>query len=102
MRCALKEMPKELDATFKETLDRIERQPESRAELGMRTLIWISHARRPILVEELCQAFTVNPGDTYLDQDDCPLPKHMVDYCLGLVTIDKESSTFRFVHFTVQ
>jgi hypothetical protein len=102
MRCALKEMPKELDATFKETLDRIERQPKSRAKLGMRTLMWISHTRRPILVKELCQALAVKPEDTCLDQDDCPLPKHMVDYSLGLVTIDEESSTIRLVHFSVQ
>jgi hypothetical protein len=95
-------MPKGLDATFKETLDRIERQPKSRAKLGMRTLMWISHARRPILVKELCQALAVKPGDTCLDQDDCPLPKRMVDYSLGLVTIDEESSTVRLVHFSVQ
>ena len=95
-------MPKGLDATFKKTLDRIERQPESRAELGVRTLMWISHARRPILVKELCQALAVISGDTCLDQDNCPLPKQMVDYSLGLVTIDEESSTIRLVHFSVQ
>jgi ankyrin repeat protein len=95
-------MPKELDATLKETLDRIERQPKSRAELGMRTLLWISYARRPILLKELCQALAVNLGDTCLDEDDCPLAKHMVDYSLGLVTIDEESSIIRLVHFSVQ
>jgi hypothetical protein len=95
-------MPKELDTTFKETLKRIEQQPECCAELGMKTLMWISHARRPILVKELCQALAVNLEDTSLDQDDCPLPKHMVDYSLGLVTIDEESSTIRLVHFLVQ
>jgi hypothetical protein len=102
MRSALKKMPKGLNATFEETLKRIKRQPESRTNLGMRTLMWISHARRPILVEELRQALAVSPGDTSLNQDSCPLPKHMVACCLGLVTIDEESSTIRLVHFSVQ
>jgi hypothetical protein len=98
----LKDLPKGLDATIQETLKRIERQPESRAKLGMRTLMWISHARRPILVEELRQALAVSAAYTYLDQDGCPLPKYMADYCLGLVVIDEESSTIRLVHFSVQ
>src|SRR5438034_3334148 len=70
IRRALKEMPKELDATFKNILNRIERQPKSRAELDMRTLMWISHVRRSILVKKLCQALAVTPGDICLNQDD--------------------------------
>jgi hypothetical protein len=95
-------MPRKLDAAFKETLDRIERHPKSQAELGIKTLMWISHARRPILAKELCQALAVNLEDTYLDQDEYPLPKHMVNYSLVLVTIDEESSTIRLVHLSVQ
>ena len=95
-------MPKELDTTFKGVADRIKRQPKSHAELGMRTLIWISHARRTLLVKELCQALAANLENTCLDQDNSPLPKHMVDFGLGLVTIDEESSTIRLVHFSVQ
>jgi hypothetical protein len=64
--------------------------------------MWISHARRPILVEELRQALAVNPGDTYLDEEDYPLPKYMVDCSLGSVSIEEESSTIRLVHFSVQ
>jgi ankyrin repeat protein len=102
MRKALKEMPKGLDSTFEETLRRIERQPDSRAKLAKKVLMWISHAKQPLRVRELQHALAVEIGDTSFDVDGCPLPSHMVHYCLGLITIDEESSTIRLVHFTVQ
>lgn len=94
-------MPKELYKTFVETIKRIEQQPGSRSELGIRTMMWISHALRPIFIDELQHALAVNPEDTSLDQDNCPSPKLMVDCSLGLVTIDEESSTIRLVHLSL-
>ncbi|KAI9812194.1 MAG: hypothetical protein M1827_004860 [Pycnora praestabilis] len=102
MRLKLKQLSKGLEDTFGETMERIKRQSPSVAELGLATLMWIFYARRPLLVWELQEALAVSLGDTYLDKDDYPVPKHMVDYCLGLLTIDKESSTIRLVHFTIQ
>ena len=100
MRKALKQMPTGLDAVFEETLKRVQRQPESRAELGMNSIMWICHAKRLLLVEELCQALSVHPEDTSLDQDGCPLPKSVIECSGGLITI--EEKTFRFIHFSIQ
>ncbi|KAI9759599.1 MAG: hypothetical protein M1840_003250 [Geoglossum simile] len=102
VRRALKAMPKDLYGISEKTLYRIKQQPESRAKLGIKTLMWISHARRTIMVRELHQALAVSSESTCLDKEDCTLPKFMVDCCFGLVVIDEESSTIRLVHFSVQ
>lgn len=102
IRRTIQSLPTELGNTFSTTLDRIRRQPRSRSELAMRTLMWISHARRPLTVEELRQAIAVIPGTTSFDPDNICPARFIVGYCLGLVTIDDESSTIRLVHFSLQ
>jgi ankyrin repeat domain-containing protein 50 len=102
IRAAINMMPKGLGETFEETLKRIKRQSESRSKLAMRVLMWISHARRPLQLEELRQALAVLPGQANLDSENCPSQKSMVDTCVGLVTISHESSTLRLVHYSLQ
>lgn len=102
MRQALKELPPSLNDNLGKTLARIKEQPARRAELALKTLEWIFLAERPFSINELCQGLSVNPGDICADEDGYPLPKHMVDYCLGLVALDEASKTIRLVHFTVQ
>lgn len=102
MRRALRKMPKSLDATFDETLKRLQRQSRSRSQLGLYTLMWISHARRPLRVEELQQALAIDPEDTSLDMENYASVKHVIECCLGLVTVDEESSSIRLVHYSVQ
>ena len=102
MRRALRKMPKSLDATFDETLKRLQRQSKSRSQLGLYTLMWISHAKRPLQVEELQQALAIDPEDTSLDMENYASVKHVIECCLGLVTVDEESSSIRLVHYSVQ
>lgn len=102
IRQAIRTLPRELDKNFEATLIRIKRLPESRAELAMKTLMWITHAWRPLRIDELRHALAVKLGDTELDEDNLRPVNFMVDYCLGLVLIDHESSTIRLVHFTLQ
>ena len=53
MEKALETMPCGLDDAFEETLQRIQDQPQNRKALGMNTLMWICHARRPMIIGEL-------------------------------------------------
>ncbi|KAG8534359.1 uncharacterized protein KY384_001203 [Bacidia gigantensis] len=102
MRKALRKMPKSLDATFGETLKRLQRQSRGRSQLGLDTLMWISHAKRPLRVDELQQALAIDDEDTSLDTENYASVRHIVECCLGLVTIDEESSSIRLVHYSVQ
>ena len=102
MEEALSKMPQDLSGAIQETLDRIDKQPNGRRRLAMATLMWISHALRPLKVDELMEALSIRSGQTSVNRKYFPSPKLMLDCCLGLVTIDEESSTIRLVHFAVE
>src|SRR5213075_2590621 len=102
IRHALKTMPIELTDTYDKAMERIQQQPRAHVALALRVLSWISHARRPLLVEELRHGLAVEFGKPSLDVENLCHARSMVTVCGGLVTIDSESNTIRLAHFTVQ
>jgi hypothetical protein len=100
MEYALMKMPLGLNETFRAALTRIKEQSNARAQLGINTLMWISHARRLILVKELSEALAIRESDLSLNRKFCPLPKKILDCCRGLVIIDEESMSIRLVHYS--
>ena len=100
-------MPKGLDELYKATLERIQKQAGNDGALGMRVLSWITHARRPFLVDELRYGLAVEYSDNgedleEFDEDNLLSPGSLVDVCAGLVIIDSNSRTVRLVHYTTQ
>ena len=91
-----------LGGAYGTTLARIKAQDEEKARLGMAVLMWISHSRRPLRVDEIRHALAVRIGSNDLDYDDIPGISTMLVCCQGLVTIDKGTSTIRLIHFTLQ
>ena len=102
IRDAIEAMPQGLNDAFEETLNRIQRQADGRKKLGMNTLMWIYHAKRPLLISELSDALAIRPGVTSLNPLYRPSQKLIVDSCLGLVKVDEKSSTIRLIHYSVQ
>ena len=84
------------------TLDRITAQDEERRKLATATLTWVCHSERPLQVDELCHALAVEIGATDFDPENVPPIDTLLDCCQGLVTVDKEASTVRLIHYTVQ
>ena len=100
-------MSKELDDLYRETLERIRKQPGEDGTLGMRVLSWITHTRRPLSVEELRHGLAVEYDDDEeldgeFDSENLLAPRSLVDVCAGLVVIDPRSQTIRLVHYTTQ
>jgi len=84
------------------TLERIKAQGEEKTKLAVAALTWICHSERPLKVDELCHALAVEIGTTDFDSENIPLINTLLDCCQGLITVDKEASTVRLIHFTVQ
>jgi len=84
------------------TLDRVTAQGEERTKLAMATLTWVCHSERPLQVDELCHALAVEIGATDFDPDNVPPIRTLLNCCQGFVMVDKESSTVRLIHYTVQ
>ena len=91
-----------LGDAYSATLDRIKRQGGRKAKLGMATLMWISHAERPLKPDELCHALAVEIGSPDLNSDNIPSIRTLLSCCQGLVVVDKEVSTVRLIHYTFQ
>lgn len=102
MRRALRSLPDSLDDAFAKTIERIRTSPKSHAELGMRVLMWIHLALRNLTVEELRHALAVDRNDTELDRDNMPPLETLLGSCLGLVHLDEETWTVRFVHYSLE
>ncbi|RPB26204.1 hypothetical protein L211DRAFT_804942, partial [Terfezia boudieri ATCC MYA-4762] len=100
-RKALASLPSELDDAYTRMVDRI-RNSSSLSDLGMRVLMWLHLARRPLKVGEIQHALAIERGDIALDWDTIPAPKRLLDCCLGLVLVDEETSTIRLVHYTLE
>jgi len=107
-RKKLDEMTKgeSLGDAYAATLSRMKAQPRSRAKLGMDVLMWVSHAERPLHVDELCHALGVEEGSVDLNNRNVPPIQTLLACSLGLVTVEKPSptsaSTVRLVHYTLQ
>ena len=85
MKKALGKVPHGLSGALDSTLLRIHDQPDGRQRIGLNTLMWLSHAKRPLLFDELSEALAIKSGDKFLDRDSQPR--------LGiLVTVDENTS----------
>jgi len=91
-----------LGGAYGATLGRIKEQGKEESRLGMAALMWISHSERPLKVQELCHALGVEIGAADLDGDNAPSIGTLLACCQGLVAVDKETSTVRLIHFTLQ
>ena len=91
-----------LGDAYAATLSRVKAQHGSRSKLGMQVLMWVSHSERPLHVDELCHALGVEEGFTELNPRNTPAIETLLACSLGLVTVEKSSSTFRLVHYTLQ
>jgi len=91
-----------LGDAYRVTLDRIKRQGEEKAKLGMAALMWISRAERPLKAHELCHALAVEIGSLNLHTDNVPSIGTLLSCSQGLIVVEKEASTVRLIHFTLQ
>ena len=92
----------ELGDVYGATIERIKAQDGDKSRLGMEALMWISHAERPLRAGELFHALAVQLGSTDFDVGNIPSMSTLLDCCQGLITVDKEASTVRLIHFTLQ
>jgi len=92
----------ELGDVYGATIERIKVQDGGKSRLGMAALMWISHAKRPLRADELCHALAVEIGSADFNTSNVPSMSTLVGCCHGLITVDKEASIVRLIHFTLQ
>jgi ankyrin repeat protein len=99
----LNALPSTLDENYKEAIQRIERSPTK--SLAFRVLTWIVYAVRPLQLEEVLHAIAIDelePEDEAVTKDCLTPPSTIVNACVGMIRIDKESNVVGLVHKTTQ
>ena len=91
-----------LGDAYDATLERIRAQDGEKAKLAMATLMWVCHSERPLQPAELCHALAVEIGLAEFDPRNVPPIATLLGCCQGLITVDKEASTVRLIHHTLQ
>jgi len=91
-----------LGDAYAATLSRMKAQPRNRSKLGMEVLMWVAHAERPLHIDELCHALGVEEGSVDLNIRNIPAVETLLACTLGLVTVERSSSTVRPIHYTLQ
>ena len=100
---ALETLPTNLYDSFRGIITRIRECPNAcQADLGFQVLMWLHFARRPLNLKELQHALAIEKGDTEFDADNIPSRRAILGCCLGLVIVDDETLTVRFVHYTLE
>lgn len=102
LRQAINSLPKKLDETYDQAMQRIASQDEYQCELAYRILYWVSYSMRPLTVLEMQHALAVEPGDEDLDRDGFYDEELIVSVCAGLVTMDEKHDKIWLVHYTAQ
>ena len=91
-----------LDSVYAQTLKQVRDQSGDRSRVGIEVMMWISHAERPLRIDELRHALAVEMGSTDLDSENIPPEDTVIGSCLGLAVVDADTSTVRLIHHTLQ
>ncbi|KAI1808884.1 ankyrin [Daldinia bambusicola] len=88
--------------TYDQAMERIRDQGVNIEKFALQVIRWVCFARRPLRLAELLCALSVSSDDTELDEDAIGEESDVTNYCAGLVVVEGESKTVRFVHYTTQ
>src|SRR5579859_1107124 len=103
IRKALDEaMPTELFDLYEIVMSRITQLEDDSKQLALETLSWVLYAKRPLHIDELQEAITIEEGDRGLDKEDLPLAQTLVEVCGSLIVYDKVSGVVGLTHETVK
>lgn len=102
LRRALINLPDAFDEAIDMCVHRVLNQSQTYRDLALRAMLWISYAYRPLMIQEVQQALAVDPEDSELNADGIYDVDVILTSCGGLVSLDEESNTLRFVSLGVQ
>lgn len=98
---SLNSLPKGLDEMYNKTLERIARQRPDDVKYAHRALSWVCLAARPLDLQELRHAVSIERGQAVVQQGSDFLIKTetMLSICGGLLMCDANGRV-RFIHYT--
>src|SRR5438552_7866713 len=98
---------KSMDGLYGSIFERITRQSESDVEIARHVFMWMTYALRPVELEEVVTAFTVDYKTASIDASRTPPnPQDLLLVCGNLVIVDNvtasHKSILKLVHTSVK
>lgn len=101
-RRALGNLPPTLNATYERILRRVNASSKDVQLLVSRVLRWIICARAPLKPGALCEAVSIDLGDTERDDDKISDETEILRWCSSLVRQAADGGYLELAHFTVK
>ena len=101
-RKALNTLPPTLHATYERILQRINKSNKDVQQLVQRSLRWLVCSKANLSSEALCQAISIETGDTDLDRNRIPEESEILRRCSSLVRRTARGDGLELAHFTVK
>lgn len=101
-RKALTTLPPTLHATYQRILQRVNEKNKEVRMLVQRTLRWLVCSREQLSTAALCEAISINLGDTRLDRSAISDEEDIRRYCSSLVRKSISGEYLELAHFTVK
>ncbi|MCJ1269568.1 hypothetical protein MMC22_009460 [Lobaria immixta] len=101
---ALKDLPKSLPDTFNRILRKLQHSDTADPHFCKNTFDLVAAAQRPLTLEELREAISIEPGETAWDASKLVNDafKSLLDSCGSLIDVDEEHLTIHFAHHSVK
>ena len=102
VKTALLGMTNSLSEVYSKIVDNIWNQERAGFAVARETLAWICHAERPLSIQELQYALSIEPREEAFDPENVIDVEDIVEICGSLIVVDQSSSIIRLVHYTAQ
>ncbi|PLN76154.1 ankyrin [Aspergillus taichungensis] len=90
------------DDAYDETMERINCQAHFAQGIAKTIFGWILFSKRPLSLLEIQHALAVEIGESEFDDTNIIDIEQLVSVCIGLVMVDRESNSLKFVHYTTK
>ncbi|KAJ5383019.1 hypothetical protein N7517_000930 [Penicillium concentricum] len=90
------------DDAYDETMRRIEQQGQYAQEIAKTIFGWVLLSTRALSLPEVQHALAVEIGESEFDGTNITDVEELMSICIGLVTIDAQSNSLKFVHYTTK
>lgn len=98
----LEGLPTGVDEMYRDTLKRINAQPGDDVSIAHRVFVWLTYSFGPLSVEDLLQALATSSDNLVFVPDDLIPMALILSMCGGLVTVEKDTDTVHFIHYSAK
>jgi hypothetical protein len=101
---ALDKLPNEINDTYRQAINRINKQAPDDRDIALKALKWTLLAVDVLSVRELRHALAIEPDEHEddINEDALCAIEDVISACAGLLEVDQETQTVRLVHFTAR